>query len=915
MSEKILYEELEKRILELEQAESRRKRIEEALEKRILALTMPLEDDKSINFEDLFDLADIQRLQDEFASATGVASIITHTDGTPITQPSNFCRLCSDIIRKTEKGLVNCYRSDAMIGRLSPSGPIIQPCMSGGLWDAGAAISVGGKHIANWLIGQVRDDTQTEEKIREYAREIEADEEAAVEAFREVPGMSRERFGQVARMLFTLANQLSTTAYQTVQQARFITELKQAKDALKESETHLRTLIRTIPDLVWLKDQLGVYLFCNSRFESFFGAKEKEIIGKTDYDFVDKELADFFRKHDKLAMAKGSPSINEEEVTFAEDGHWEILETIKTPMYKSDGQLAGVLGIGRNITDRKKAEEAFRLNEARLETQLKLSLMTKAPLKQITDFALEGAVNLTGSSIGYLAFLNDEETVLTMYSWSKRAMVECGIGDKQLVYPLDQTGLWGETVRQRKPIITNDYHSPNPLKKGYPEGHVPVERHMSVPVFDGDKIVAVAGVGNKEKPYDDSDVRQLTLLMQGMWIIVKRQRAEEALRESEEKLARSKKMESLGLLAGGVAHDLNNVLSGIVSYPELILLDLPEDSAMKRPIETMQDCGYRAAAIVQDLLTVARGVAVIKEPLDINKLIGDYLRSPEFCKLSQLFSSVALETNLDSSLMNIGGSQVHIRKVIMNLVSNAFEAIEGSGTVTISTANRYVDRPLKGYDEVNIGEYAVLSVSDDGPGISADDLERIFEPFYTKKVMGRSGTGLGLAVVWNVIQDHKGYIDVTVDRNGTTFELYFPITREEIWKKDVPVSVADYKGNGEKILVVDDVQSQREIFCKMLDILGYRADSVASGEAAVEYVKDNAVDLMLLDMIMDPGIDGRETYERVKKIHPNQKAIIVSGFAETDAVKEAQHLGAGRYIKKPVRLETLGLAIKEALGK
>jgi len=195
-------------------------------------------------------------------------------------------------------------------------------------------------------------------------------------------------------------------------------------------------------------------------------------------------------------------------------------------------------------------------------------------------------------------------------------------------------------------------------------------------------------------------------------------------------------------------------------------------------------------------------------------------------------------------------------------------------------------------------------------------LRGFFEPFYTKKVMGRrSGTGLGLAVVWNVMQDHEGYIDVTSDEKGTTFELYFAITRDQISGKDLFIPIKDYKGNGETILVVDDVESQREISCKMLDTLGYKTKAVSSGEEAVEYLKENTVDLLLLDMIMDPGINGRETYERVIRIHPNQKAIIVSGFAETDDVKEAQKLGAGQYIKKPLTLEKIGLAIKEELGK
>ena len=207
-----------------------------------VALTQPLNEDGGIAFEDLFNIDDIQRIQDEFAMATGVASIITRTDGTPITAPSNYCRLCKEIIRKTDKGLSNCFKSDAMTGRYHPGGLIIQQCMSGGLWDAGARITVGGQHIANWLIGQVRDELQTEAKMLEYAREIGANEEAVVKAFREVPAMSREQFEQIAKLLLTLANQLSTTAYQNVQQARIISELKNAERAIKESEERFRYL-------------------------------------------------------------------------------------------------------------------------------------------------------------------------------------------------------------------------------------------------------------------------------------------------------------------------------------------------------------------------------------------------------------------------------------------------------------------------------------------------------------------------------------------------------------------------------------------------------------------------------------------------------------------------------------------------
>ena len=219
---------------------TKRKQLETALEKRIIALTRPLEDVGEIAFDELFDLEIIQKLQDLFAKATNVGSIITHPNGIPITKPSNFCRLCQNLIRQTPIGLKNCYISDSFIGRNNPEGPIIHPCLSSGLWDAGASITVGGKHIATWMIGQVRNADQDDQKMREYAREIGIDEEEFMIALQEVPFMTKEDFEEVTEALFTLANQLSTLAYQNIQQARFITERKQAEEENSKLQEQLR---------------------------------------------------------------------------------------------------------------------------------------------------------------------------------------------------------------------------------------------------------------------------------------------------------------------------------------------------------------------------------------------------------------------------------------------------------------------------------------------------------------------------------------------------------------------------------------------------------------------------------------------------------------------------------------------------
>jgi signal transduction histidine kinase len=399
--------------------------------------------------------------------------------------------------------------------------------------------------------------------------------------------------------------------------------------------------------------------------------------------------------------------------------------------------------------------------------------------------------------------------------------------------------------------------------------------------------------------------------------IEERKHAEKERTKLESQLARAEKMEAIGTLAGGVAHDLNNILGGLVSYPEMILMDIPRDSPLRKPILTIQKSGERAAAIVQDLLTLARrGVAVTKV-VNLNHVIAEYMKSLEFENLKSRHPGVAIKADLEADILNILGSYTHLSKCVMNLISNAAEAITVKGSVLVCTENRYMDRPVKGYDSVKEGDYVVLTVSDTGVGLAPEDMDRIFEPFYTKKQMGRSGTGLGMSVVWGTVKDHNGYIDIhSREGKGTTFTLYFPATRREITGRETELDTIDrYMGHGESILVVDDVEEQRDIACDMLKKLGYNATSVSSGEAAVEYLKRNKIDLLVLDMIMDPGMDGLDTYRKILELHPGQKAIIASGFSETERVKETQRLGAGAYIRKPFLLEKIGHAVKDTLGK
>lgn len=398
--------------------------------------------------------------------------------------------------------------------------------------------------------------------------------------------------------------------------------------------------------------------------------------------------------------------------------------------------------------------------------------------------------------------------------------------------------------------------------------------------------------------------------------ITERRLVEKEKRNMEERLQRAEKMESLGLLAGGVAHDLNNVLGIVVGYAELLLMGADISSPIRSKLVNIMEGGQKAAMIVGDLLALARRGVSGREVLNLNKIIADWQQSPELEKMYSYHSGIKLKTDLDPDLLNISGSPVHLGKTLFNLVSNASEAMPKGGTLTIKTINQYVDKPIPGYDQIQAGDYVVLSVSDTGEGINEADLNRIFEPFYTKKVMGRSGTGLGLAVVWGTVKDHNGYINVQSEEGkGSTFTLYFPVAREELSSENIAVSISEYMGKGESILVIDDVKGQQNLAQEMLRKLNYSATSVSSGEEAVAYLKKHKADLLVLDMIMDPGMDGLDTYRSVLEIHPEQKAIIVSGFSESDRVKAVRALGAGAYVRKPYVIEKLGLAVRKELDR
>lgn len=379
-------------------------------------------------------------------------------------------------------------------------------------------------------------------------------------------------------------------------------------------------------------------------------------------------------------------------------------------------------------------------------------------------------------------------------------------------------------------------------------------------------------------------------------------------------LQQSQKMEAIGMMAGGVAHDLNNILSGVINYPELMLIKLSKDSEFRKPLEAVIRSGNRAADVVADLLTVARGVASTKHSCGLNSIVDEYLESPEASLLRSRYPQITIEKDLDRNIKNIFCSRTHIFKSVMNLVTNSAESIGGEGSILIRTVGHVFHDASEG-DGQGQDELSMLEVSDSGKGIAEHDLKRIFEPFYTRKVMGVSGTGLGLTIVWNTVQEHGGQIDVTSDAiSGTCFSMSFPVCSDECEEATLAENPIDLNGSGEIILVVDDEEEQREIASSILRSLNYTVITADSGEAAVEFLKRSRADLVLLDMLMPPHMNGLEAYRELAEICPGQKAVIVSGFSEGDDVQEALDSGVSEFLGKPYAGEQLALVVKRTLN-
>ena len=394
-------------------------------------------------------------------------------------------------------------------------------------------------------------------------------------------------------------------------------------------------------------------------------------------------------------------------------------------------------------------------------------------------------------------------------------------------------------------------------------------------------------------------------------------------RSVQERLAATKRMEALSVLAGGVAHDLNNALGPLVALPDVILLQLAHlqgDAGQARDlrmdVETIKVAALRAAQTIKDLLTLGRQGRMAKENLDFNRVIKSCLANNTLRFVENGTSRVNVIADLALASLVVPGSESQLARAVDNLIRNAVEAVAGAGEVVVKSARLAVREPHAGYETIPPGHYAVVSVSDDGCGIDPHELARVFEPFFTKKrAQESSGSGLGLAIVHGVVKEHGGFIDVTSTPTvGTTISLYVPLAQG----LETPEPVLAAPRGSARILIVDDELLQLRTGRRVLVRLGYHVEIMDSGLRACELFSREAAsgaspfDLIIVDMLLGESLDGLQIIDHIRRLFPNQKAIVVSGHAPTERAELAMQKGLA-WLSKPYDMETLAETVQRVL--
>ncbi len=612
----------------------------------------------------------------------------------------------------------------------------------------------------------------------------------------------------------------------------------------------------------------------------------------------------------EVAIQTGEPAMAE----FADEGQLSGVEHGRlakaAPIRDAAGTIRGTVVTVFSLTD---YMLQYNRQERAMAALLRLlDFATNHSSKELLQAFLDEAEALTDSQIGFYHFVDDDQLSLSLQTWSSNTLQVCTAPGAGTHYLIQQAGVWVDCVHQGKPVIHNDYAS-LPHKKGLPDGHVALVRELVVPVVRGGKLVAVLGVGNKGTDYDQYDVKIVGQLAELAWETVVRKRTEEDNRMLLEQFLQSQKMESVGRLAGGVAHDFNNILSVILGFAEMAHDRVAPEDPLSSDLAEILRAGRRASILTRQLLTFARKQAIAPEVLDINLTVEGM-----FKMLQRLIGEdIELVWLPGDGLWPVEMDPGQVDQVLANLCVNARDAISGVGKIIIETANVTFDERYCA-DHVGFipGEYVRLTVSDDGCGIDKEYLDNIFEPFVTSKGLGE-GTGLGLSTVYGIIKQNNGFINVYSEPGeGSAFRIYFSrcVGKEEALAPARESLVI--AGGAETILLVEDEIPLLTVSKRMVESLGYHVLAASTPREAIKMAAEYAgkIDLLMTDVIM-PEMNGRDLSDQLASSYPNLKRLFVSGYT-ANVISHHGVLDRGiNFLQKPFSRHDLSAKIREVLQK
>ena len=536
-----------------------------------------------------------------------------------------------------------------------------------------------------------------------------------------------------------------------------VTERKSMEKEITTSELRYRRLFETAQDGILILDaQTGEIDDVNPFLIKMLGYPFQDLKGKKLWEIGFFKDAESSRQAFQVLQDKGY--IRYEDLPLETKDRLPLDVEFVSNVYQIDGQKVIQCNI-RDITARKLAQEELKLDEARLESLLRISQYKAESIREFLDYSLEEAIKLTGSKIGYIYLYDEEKRELILNSWSKEVMKECSVVSPQTVYQLDKTGIWGEVVRQRKPIIVNDYLAPHPLKKGYPVGHANLFRWMSIPVLSENRIVAVVGIANKDDLYNQADVRQLTLLMESAWKYAERERAEETLQQrTEQVLAANRELEAFSY---SISHDLKAPLRTMAGFSEILLEDYGDklDATGKDHLNRIKKAGQTMSRLIDDMLKLSSitRTEMIKDKVNLSELAQSIyveLKTTQPERQAEFIVAPEVFVNGDRQLLQI---------LMQNLLDNAWKF-----------TNKCSHSRLEFGGNQQEGK-SVYFIKDNGAGFDMKYADGLFQPFRRlHNTEEYAGTGIGLAIVQRVIQRHGGRIWADSQTGkGTTF--YFTL--------------------------------------------------------------------------------------------------------------------------------------------